>query len=106
MISADTLAATVARIVEEVKPSRVILFGSQARQTAQANSDVDLLVIGHFDEPNAKVFMRINRSLSGLDIDRDIVLMTPEAFETTRHIMGTIAYPASREGVVLYHAPQ
>ena len=46
----------------------------------------------------------MDRSLARLDIARDIVVLTPEEFERDRHIPGTIARPAAREGRVLYDA--
>ncbi|MBF0422177.1 MAG: nucleotidyltransferase domain-containing protein, partial [Magnetococcales bacterium] len=39
------LTAMSARIAESVHPERIILFGSHARGEAQADSDIDLLII-------------------------------------------------------------
>ena len=39
------VARVVRRVVEEVAPLRVVLFGSRARGTARPDSDVDLLVV-------------------------------------------------------------
>jgi hypothetical protein len=46
----------------------------------------------------------MDRSLRGLGLARDVVLLTPEEFERDRHIPGTIARPASMEGKVLYES--
>ena len=94
----------VERIVTEANPLQVILFGSQARGDVLSDSDADFLVIGHFQEPKAKLFMRINKSLAGLNMDRDIVLMSPETFASSRFIPGTLAYPAAKEGIMVYDA--
>ena len=45
MVTEETLRLATDRLVEQFHPQRVILFGSQARGTADARSDVDLLVI-------------------------------------------------------------
>jgi hypothetical protein len=49
MVTEETLRQATDRLVEQFRPKRVILFGSQARGTADARSDVDLLVICPFD---------------------------------------------------------
>ncbi len=45
MINEETLRLVTERLVIQFRPQRVILFGSQARGTADAGSDVDLLVV-------------------------------------------------------------
>ena len=46
-MSVDTLPLSeiVAKIVKEIHPERIILFGSRARGDARDDSDVDLMVI-------------------------------------------------------------
>lgn len=90
------------RIVQRFHPMRVILFGSQARGSADARSDVDLLVILDFEGDRRELALRIDRSLRGLGVARDVVVMRPEEFEQERHVPGTVARPASLEGRVLY----
>ena len=53
----EIIAEMTRRIVEKFDPLQVILFGSQARGDAHADSDVDLLVVfPHVDEqsPDAR----------------------------------------------------
>ena len=47
----DLIRGIVRRIVDTAQPEKVILFGSQARGDARVNSDFDVLVIKHSDEP-------------------------------------------------------
>ena len=47
----------------------------------------------------------MDRALRGLDMATDIIVLTPEEFDRDRHIPGTVARPAWREGIVLYEAP-
>ena len=94
--------------MEQFRPQRVILFGSQARGTADARSDVDLLVICPAVPKGAgrhALMVAMDRALRGLEIATDIIVVTPEEFERDRQIPGTVARPAWREGVVLYEAP-
>lgn len=104
---ASELERAVERLVAQFHPQRIILFGSQARNTADARSDVDLLVIMHFEKrPGVRLqlMMEMIRSLRGMKIACDVAILTPEEFEIDRLIPGTIARPASREGRILYEA--
>jgi len=44
------------------------------------------------------------RALRGLGWAFDIVVMTTERFDETKGVVGTIAYPADRQGQVVYEA--
>lgn len=102
MVSQMVLNSVCDRLVEGFHPVRIILFGSQARQKADARSDIDLLVISDFGGSRRELMLRMNRSLKGLGIARDILVMRPEEFERDKDIPGTIARPAFQEGIVLY----
>jgi len=108
MVTDETLRLATDRLVEQFRPQRVILFGSQARGTADARSDVDLLVICPVDskwENRRTLMVAMYRALRGLEMATDVVVLTPEEFERDRQIPGTVARPAWREGRVLYEAP-
>jgi predicted nucleotidyltransferase len=102
MIDPRILEEATRRLASRFDPERIILFGSYARGTADDRSDVDLLVIGRFEGDRRALTVAMDRALRGLGLARDIVVMTPEEFEEDRHVPGTIARPASREGKVLY----
>ena len=103
-----TLRIATERLVAQFQPKRVILFGSQARGAADARSDVDLLVVCSLDTSRGSrraLRVAMDRALRGLDMATDIIVLTPEEFDRDRHIPGTVARPAWREGIVLYEAP-
>jgi predicted nucleotidyltransferase len=102
MIGAKVLNEVTRRLVEGFHPERIILFGSQARGTADNRSDADFLVITDFTGKRRSLVLEMDRALRGLGIARDIVVITPDEFTRDREIPGTIARPASREGKVLY----
>ncbi|MGO9274873.1 MAG: nucleotidyltransferase domain-containing protein [Terriglobia bacterium] len=108
MVTDETLRLATDRLVAEFRPQRVILFGSQARGTADARSDVDLLVICSVPPgPGSRraLMVAMDRALRGVEMGTDVVVLTPEEFERDRQIPGTVARPAWREGRVLYEAP-
>lgn len=102
MISKDLIDVAIRRLVERFDPERIILFGSQARGTADDRSDADFLVITELTARRRVLMLEMDRALRGLGLARDIVVLTPGEFERDRQIPGTIARPASKEGKVLY----
>lgn len=85
-------------------PVRIVLFGSQARGTADRRSDIDLLVIGPVKKNRLKLMVEMCRALAGIDYAFDILLLTAREYERDREIPGTLARYASREGKVLYES--
>lgn len=92
----------VRRIVSRFHPEKVILFGSMARGEETPDSDADFLVIVREVEDRRALRIAIRRELSGMGLPKDVVVLTAEEFAAKRSIPGTIAYPADKEGRVLY----
>ncbi len=92
----------VRRIVRQFRPERVILFGSHARGEAGPDSDVDLLVVMPFKGLKHHKQVEIRVALHDIRIPKDIIITTPEDFAWRKDVVGTIEYPAVREGKVLY----
>ena len=108
MVTDETLRLATDRLVAQFRPQHVILFGSQARGTADPRSDVDLLVICSVPPGTGSrraLMVAMDRSLRGVEMATDVIILTPEEFERDRQIPGTVARPAWREGRVLYAAP-
>jgi predicted nucleotidyltransferase len=95
----------VQRIVKKFHPERVILFGSYARGEAGPDSDVDLLVVMDFEGSAREKGLDVQYALRDVLIPMDIIVTTPERFAWRKDIVGTIEWPASREGKVLYARP-
>lgn len=104
MLNKELLTEAVNRLVNKFHPNKIILFGSQARGTADSRSDFDLLVICPILKKRRELMLEMDLALEGLGLARDIVILTPEEFEIDRNISGTIARPASLEGKVLYES--
>jgi predicted nucleotidyltransferase len=102
MIRQDVLKEAARRLVEGFHPRRIMLFGSQARGTVDERSDVDLLVIAEDAGNRRGLMVAMDRALRGLGIARDIIVLTPEEFETEKGIPGTVGREAFLEGKVLY----
>jgi len=89
------------RIAREFEPDRIILFGSYARGTAAADSDVDLLVILPFEGKgfwkSIEIINRVNVPFS-----LDLMAYRPEA-AVRRYAQGDpLLRDAMDHGRVLY----
>jgi len=92
----------VRRIVERYDPEKIILFGSHARGTGGFDSDADLLVVMRVSGSKREAAVQIDLALAGVGMPKDVIVVTPEEVERYRDTVGTIIYPALREGKVLY----
>ena len=92
----------VNRIVRQFHPDRIILFGSQARGDAGPDSDVDLLIVMPVKGPKHKKEIEIRVALHDIRVPKDIIVTTPDEFAWRQDVVGTIEYPAVKEGKVLY----
>ena len=105
-MTAETIIATmVERIVGRFQPSRVVLFGSQARGDANEWSDVDLLVVMGNVPDKRRAAVEIRRLLGDLPISKDIVVTTPDEIARRGYMVGTVLHAALREGKVVYERP-
>lgn len=101
-ITEDAIEEMARRIVAEVDPVKVILFGSHANGTAQAGSDVDLLVIQRDPVREREEAARLRGLLRDYRVPIDIVVVGQAFAERYWDIPGSVLYPAFREGKVLY----
>ena len=90
------------RIIAQFNPIKIVLFGSHARGTAVADSDIDLLVIKKIEGSKRKERVAIGIALHDIHVPKDIIVASPEEVAKLGNTVGTVLYPALREGKVLY----
>ena len=100
----------VRAIVDAIDPEQVILFGSRARGTDKADSDVDLLIV-HSEPFGAgrsrhRETVRAYEALSGIGVAKDILVYSRPEVEYWRDSLNHIVARALREGRVLYERPE
>jgi predicted nucleotidyltransferase len=105
MISDELNHSITKRLVDAFAPERIILFGSQARGTADDRSDIDILVICPITGKRRHMMLDMDKALEDLDHAFDILILTPEEFDRDRNIPGTIGRYAQKEGRILYAQP-
>lgn len=98
------LAETLQRILAVSAPSRIILFGSQARGDADSCSDIDLMVIEPAVENPALEAARLYRAVGWVGVGVDILVYSEPEFARRSTISGTVLHQALTEGKVVYDA--
>ncbi|PWH11965.1 MAG: nucleotidyltransferase domain-containing protein [Anaerolineae bacterium] len=78
---AETLPQVIERLVQELKPYKIILFGSYAYGNPTPDSDVDLLVVWDTDLPPRQRVQVVSRLLYPRSFPVDILVKTPEELQ-------------------------
>lgn len=102
MNSQTVLREIVKRIRREVRPQKIVLFGSRARGRPHRHSDYDILVIKRTRNRTPARTVPIYSALSGLPVPIDVVLFTPGEVREWRNVRQALVTTALREGKVLY----
>jgi len=92
--------------LDEATPdgSRIILFGSRARDEGDAASDYDVLVIEPAVENSAAESVRLRSVLDGLGAPIDVLVYGADVARSRAAVRGTVVERALREGRELTRA--
>ena len=93
----------IQRIVSVAQPDRVILFGSVGRGQGGSDSDLDFLVVKS-GAHRRRLAQQIYRTLFGIPVPVDVIVVTPEDVNAFRDKVGTVIGPALRDGREVYAA--
>lgn len=96
-------------LVRAAKPRKIILFGSHARGTAKADSDLDFLIVedGPFDAQRSRrgEITRLSNILFDYFIPIDFLVFTSQEIEKWKEVKNHVIAHALREGRTLYESP-
>ncbi len=97
------LSEIVGRLAAELRPERIYLFGSRAREDTGKDSDYDLFVVlPSLNEPGHRIAQRAHSLLWDLGTAVDILIWTREAFDSRLHLKASLPATVIREGSLLY----
>jgi predicted nucleotidyltransferase len=100
----EVLQEIITRVVQIAHPQRLILFGSAARSEMGPDSDVDLLVVVQGPVHRRDLAGKIYHNLHGVPVPVDVVVVTENDIREFGDKIGTVLYPALKEGVIIYEA--
>lgn len=96
----------VMAILGRIAAQAIVLFGSQARQEAGSDSDIDLLIIASKESIGSvarhELLGKISRDLADLPNGIDMLLYTPEEAALRRDSLNHVIARALREGRILH----
>ena len=100
-----TLPKAVKRIVTELKPDKIILFGSYAYGNPTPDSDVDLLIVMETDGKEKEKYRTASLLLYPREFPVDIIVKTPREVEAAMRggvVNGFFIREIINKGKVLY----
>ncbi|PIP55302.1 MAG: DNA polymerase subunit beta [Bacteroidetes bacterium CG23_combo_of_CG06-09_8_20_14_all_32_9] len=93
----------VEKIVREIQPEKVILFGSYARGDFNNDSDLDLFIIKDSEESNRIMRRKLDTLLRGRRFPVDIIVRKPSEVEWNFRAKNPFyLYHIFKDGKVLY----
>jgi predicted nucleotidyltransferase len=109
-IDQSLLFEMVKAVVDAVKPSQVILFGSQAKGTANSESDVDFLIVEDegfgINRSRRKEAAKVWRALAQFGIPTDVLMYSTDEVAEWRQSPNHVISRAFEEGQIVYERPE
>ena len=106
MTVGEALPLAVQRIVDELHPEKIILFGSYANGNPTPDSDVDLMVVMETTEGSTQRYITVSSLLYPRMFPVDIWVKTPEEVETAIRKGDLLIEEIIRTGQVIYERPE
>jgi predicted nucleotidyltransferase len=98
MFSEAVIAEAARRLSAAAPGAKVILFGSHARGDAGRGSDLDFLVVEPEVEDAVAESVRLRRTLRGLGVFADVVVISDQDAEEWRDVRGSLIHAALADG--------
>lgn len=102
MITQAQIENIVHRIIDNVRPDKIILFGSYAYGSPSEDSDLDLLIIQNTPIEKVKRGREIRKFLRGIGIPIDLVVYTPQEVKEWQDTKAAFITEIIEKGKVLY----
>ena len=102
MISRRTIQSVVDDIVREIKPRKVILFGSYARGEATPDSDLDVFVVASLRGTASQRIRRVRNAITKNGFGLDVVVRSPKQVKKSLAGRDWFVQEVFEQGKVLY----
>jgi uncharacterized protein len=102
----SALSRAIARLVDELDPQAIWLFGSRARGDNRPDSDYDLLVVAKADGAfGSDDYVKALRPTFGTGLDCEVVPCSYADFQEAVTLPTTLAAQVMQHGRLLYGTP-
>lgn len=104
-VTPELLEEITHRLVKELEPEEIVLFGSYAWGTPNSDSDLDLFIIvpdGLLNYNRIEWGVRARRCLDNLMLDVDFLIATRSAVEEYKNVPGSLKRKILEKGKILY----
>ena len=101
MTGEELISEAGRRLGQAAPDAQIVLFGSYARGDAGPESDLDFLVIESNVDSRHQEAVRLRRTLRGLDVPADVIVVTAQQVDEWRDVHGTLIHEALQEGRVV-----
>lgn len=90
------------RICEQIRPEKILLFGSYASGRPRKDSDIDLLIVWDTDGTRTQRYQAVSRAIGARRYPVDIVIKTPAQMRRRAHWVDPFFHEVMTKGIVLY----
>ena len=99
-----SIESTIVEKLKPLKPLKIILFGSYAYGTPNADSDLDICVVKSEVKSKSKEKKEIRESLKDFMIAKDILVPTLEEYDFYKNQSGSVFMDIDQKGKLLWSA--
>jgi predicted nucleotidyltransferase len=100
--ASHSLAIAKRRLVRRFRPTRIVVFGSQARGEGRPDSDLDLLVVRRDVANRHRTRVEMIRALADLPVEFDILVASESEVRQRSGLRGLPLSEALAEGQTIY----
>jgi len=102
MISQEKINEVIDRIVKNINPEKIILFGSYASGNPSEDSDLDILIVKEMRMPRYKRSREVKKHLRGMKIPIDVIVYTKKEIKEWEGTKTAFINQAIKQGKLLY----
>lgn len=102
-LTPESIRLATAALIEAFKPEEVILFGSHAWGTPDADSDLDvLIVLSQTDLTPIQRVRKAREAMRQFAFPKDVIVVTRAEYDRYRLVRGSFTYDIEQRGRLLY----
>lgn len=102
MISQEKINEVIDRIVKNINPEKIILFGSYASGNPSEDSDLDILIVKEMKMPRYRRTREVKKHLGGMKIPIDVIVYTKKEIKKWEDTKTAFINQAIKQGKLLY----